>query len=392
MAPKKSTRRRPRAPRKNTPSGPLRLWLAGLFLIGFVLAGLVLLGELRRWYLVPPEPPAATVPAPLAPPTASTPPLEDLQVELDSLLLRSGLSRRQLRWQEGPEAWLAEIAAPAPAPEILAGFVERLRRLPEVEVDPGEEGELRLLWQDRAWGDIHFRPRSRSTAVAPPSVRPRLAIIVDDLGRDLQLVRELLAIDLPLTFAILPGEPQATRSATLAHRGGREVMIHLPMEPQGYPAVNPGRDALFLAAPPEELRRRFRGYLEQVPHAVGGNNHMGSRFTEDAPGMAVVLEEMRAAGLFFVDSRTSGRSVALATAREAGVPAAGRDRFLDNVQDEAAIARELRGLVELAKRRGSAIGICHPYPQTLAALRREAAYLRGQKIELVPVSRLVGRD
>jgi polysaccharide deacetylase 2 family uncharacterized protein YibQ len=84
--------------------------------------------------------------------------------------------------------------------------------------------------------------------------------------------------------------------------------------------------------------------------------------------------------------------VALATAREAGVPAAGRDRFLDNVQDEAAIARELRGLVELAKRRGSAIGICHPYPQTLAALRREAAYLRGQKIELVPVSRLVGRD
>ncbi len=388
MPPKKAPRRKPRTPRKSSSASPLKLWLAGMFLIGFVLAGLVVLGELRHWYLAVPPPPEPTI-APSGEVLAKIPPLEDFQVELDSLLLRSGLGRRQLRWQEEGATWQAEITAAAPAAAILGTFVERLRRLPEVTVTVGEEGDLLLRWQGRDWGEIRFRPRSRPTAIVSPGARPRLAIIVDDLGRDLQTVRDLLAIGLPLTFAILPGEPQAGRSATLVHQSGREVMIHLPMEPQGYPAVNPGRDALFVAASPDELRQRFRSYLEQVPFATGGNNHMGSRFTEDGPAMAVVLEQMRDAGLFFVDSKTSGRSVALATAREAGVPAAQRDRFLDNVQDEAAIAREIRGLVDLAKRRGNAIGICHPYPQTLAALRREAAYLRSQNVEVVPASRLV---
>lgn len=232
--------------------------------------------------------------------------------------------------------------------------------------------------------------------VAPPPVHPpkaagRAAIIMDDLGRDLATARALLAIDLPVTFAILPGEAQAAEVAALAHRGGREVMIHIPMEPQSYPATNPGSDALLLGQSPEEIRRRFQGFVERVPFATGGNNHMGSRFTEYREGMEVVLAAMKEAGLFFVDSRTTGYSVALDEARRTGVPAAGRDLFLDNEQDVVRISRQIRQLAVLAGRRGQAVGICHPYPQTLEALRREAPYLKEQGIEIVPVSHLLER-
>jgi uncharacterized protein len=220
---------------------------------------------------------------------------------------------------------------------------------------------------------------------------PRVAIIMDDLGRDLATARNLLAMDFPVTFAILPGEPQAARVAALAHRGGREVMIHIPMEPRGYPGVNPGGDALFIHFDQAEIRRRFQEYLEKVPYATGGNNHMGSRFTEYREGMAVVLEMMHAENFFFVDSLTTEKSIAMAEAGRLGVPAISRDIFLDNIQDVDQISREIRKLAVMAIRRGQAVAICHPYPETLEALRREVPLLRQQGIEIVPVSQLLPR-
>lgn len=218
--------------------------------------------------------------------------------------------------------------------------------------------------------------------------KPLLAIIMDDLGRDLASARTLLSIDLPVTFAVLPGEPLAARVATLAYREGREVLIHLPMEPRSYPVVDPGDDALLVEQSAEEMRRRFQTYLRQVPHATGANNHMGSRFTENSEGLAIIFAEMKKAGLFFVDSLTSPKSVALAGARQSGLRGVGRDLFLDNVQDTEHIAIEIRRLVALAEKRGQAVGICHPYPQTMEALRREAPFLR-ERVEMVVVSRLL---
>jgi uncharacterized protein len=222
----------------------------------------------------------------------------------------------------------------------------------------------------------------------PASARPLVAIIMDDLGRELGSARTLLGIDLPVTFAILPGEAKAAQVAQLAYQHGREVLIHIPMEPQSYPITDPGDDALLVDQSPEELRRRFHVYLQQVPHASGANNHMGSRFTEHAEGLATVFAEMKQAGLFFVDSRTSSKSVALSGAHRAGLRALGRDVFLDNIQDVERIAAEIRKLVAVAEKRGQAVGICHPYPQTMEALRRETTFLRG-RVEVVPVSRLL---
>jgi polysaccharide deacetylase 2 family uncharacterized protein YibQ len=116
---------------------------------------------------------------------------------------------------------------------------------------------------------------------------------------------------------------------------------------------------------------------------------MGSRFTQYPEGMRAVLEVMKDGGWFFVDSRTSPRSIAYEEARRAGVPAATRDIFLDNNQDVDAIARQLRETVKLARAGRKVIAICHPYPATVRALQQEALFLRQQDVEVVPVSRLL---
>lgn len=247
----------------------------------------------------------------------------------------------------------------------------------------------RLAAAPRPAPPVDVQPRSVRPPAPPPAERGEAVIIMDDLGRDLRSARALLAIDLAVTFSILPNEPRAREVAELARQGGREVMIHLPMEPYDYPQANPGDAALFVALPDEEIRRRVTYYREQVPYAVGGNNHMGSRFTGDRRGMAVVLAELRQAGLFFVDSRTAPESVGLAVAREAGVAAFGRDIFLDNEATVAAVGRELDRLMELAGQRGRAVAICHPYPATLQALRLAVPRFAARGIAVVQASRFL---
>lgn len=239
-----------------------------------------------------------------------------------------------------------------------------------------EDGKTRIL--------VFFVP-----PLAPLPVGPKVAVIMDDLGRGTQTAKVLLSIKQPVTFSILPGETHAREVAQMAHAAHREVLLHLPMEPQGYPADNPGKDALFVRYPDQELVRRFNALLKEVPFAVGTNNHMGSRFTEDRRGMTAVMSVLQQRGMFFVDSMTTGRSVGMAVALEQGVPALKRDVFLDNVADVEKIVAELRHLARTAKKNGQAIGICHPYPATLQALQRELPRLAEQGVTIVPVSRLL---
>lgn len=235
-------------------------------------------------------------------------------------------------------------------------------------------------------------PPPANRGPTPPAAVAKVAeavIIMDDLGRELRPARELLAIELAVTFSVLPNEPHAREVAELARQGGREVMIHLPMEPNNYPRANPGSDALMVALPAEELHRLMRAYRERVPYAVGANNHMGSRFTAERQGLAVVLEELRQAGFFFVDSRTTAASVGLALAQELGVPAFGRDIFLDNQATLAAVTAEVERLIDMARQHGRAVAICHPYPATLQALRRLQGRFAARGVEVVQASRFL---
>jgi len=230
-------------------------------------------------------------------------------------------------------------------------------------------------------------------AVIPKKTKPhhtyKVAIVIDDLGYDNHLAEELLKIDAPLTFSIFPLCPCSKSVAQKAHALGRDVMLHLPMEPHGYPEKNPGIGSLFLNMSDEELLKRLDENIRSVPFIKGVNNHMGSRFTEDKEKMRVVLREIKRRKLFFLDSRTSKDSVVYSMAKEMGVGTAERKIFLDNNQDVDLINSQVYKLAKASMKNGSAIGICHPYPSTIKALKQIIPKLMAKGIEVVPVSQLV---
>jgi uncharacterized protein len=213
-------------------------------------------------------------------------------------------------------------------------------------------------------------------AAKPPAIpasRPKgpgqVAIIIDDMGTNMQELQTLLSIKLPLTFSVIPSLAHAKGVAEAAHGAGAQVMIHMPMEPEGYPQQRMEKIGLLLAMDGPEIVERVNGYFRSVPFAVGANNHMGSRFTQDAEKMELVLKVLKGRGMFFVDSRTSPASVGYETARALGLKCATRQVFLDNVQDEAAIGKQLAQVAAIARKKGAAIAICHPHPSTIRALK-----------------------
>jgi len=220
-----------------------------------------------------------------------------------------------------------------------------------------------------------------------PGELPSLAIVIDDMGYQGKLDEELLHLDLGLTFAFLPHGPHTAEQAESARQLGREVLLHFPMEPDDH-RWDPGPGAITVGMSRARIQEVFAENLALVPKAVGINNHMGSRFTRDSAAMRDFMALVRDSHLFFLDSVTSPASVGYSLAREMGVKAGRRQVFLDNVRDEAMITAQLRQLLTLAEHQGSAIGIGHPYPQTLAALQAARAEIMA-RVRVVAVSRLV---
>jgi polysaccharide deacetylase 2 family uncharacterized protein YibQ len=209
------------------------------------------------------------------------------------------------------------------------------------------------------------------------------------MGSSVRQVESLMEINVPLTFAVIPGLDKSREVAMAARRKSFEVMIHLPMEPRDYPARRLEKNGLLVAESNEEIGRQVSEYLREVPFADGANNHMGSRFTENAEKMEAALRPLREKGFYFVDSMTSARSQGRQAARAMGMRTASRDVFLDNVQDVNAIRNQVRVLARLAAKKGSAIGICHPHRATIEALAAELPLLRQQGITFVSASALV---
>lgn len=216
-----------------------------------------------------------------------------------------------------------------------------------------------------------------------------VAIIVDDMGANLEEVHQLMAIGVPLTFSIIPGMAHGSEVAATAHSYRYEVLAHIPMEPKDYPARHLEQNGLLLAMSDAEIEKRTAADLMRVPYAVGANNHMGSRFTESPGKMRLVLRVLKQNGLFFIDSKTSADSVGETVAAQMGVKTASRNVFIDNKQDVAAIKIQLEELATTARRRGSAIGIGHPHPATIKALAEALPKLQAGGIRFVFASELV---
>lgn len=259
---------------------------------------------------------------------------------------------------------------------------------------------------------------------------PTVAIIVDDWGYgETAASAGVLDLDVPLTLSILPGlresrryallrtdlavpagvDPDAEDPRRLRHELGcpvdlsvgrllpdavpaqrRETMLHLPMQPDDYPRIDPGRDAVMTWTPADEIARIVGEAVNDLPGISGVNNHMGSAATADPVAMTHVMDSLAPHGLYFVDSRTSPRSVAYRTARRHGLTALQNHVFLDEKQpSREKVRRQVERCLELAQTQGSVVAICHPYPQTLDVLREEIPRLEALGVRFVTVSELL---
>ncbi len=227
--------------------------------------------------------------------------------------------------------------------------------------------------------------------VAVPKGMPVIAVVIDDMGLDRANGQQVLTLQAPLTLSFLTYADNLSTWVSKAREGGFEVMAHVPMEPLSK-RENPGPKALTVSLTPAEVDARMGVLLDSWSGYVGINNHMGSKFTADKERMARVIEALKARGLLWLDSKTTGSSVGSALARAAGVPTVDRDVFLDNVQTEAEVRKELANVEQIARQRGSAIAIGHPHKTTITVLRQWLATLPEKGIAVVPLTEVARRQ
>lgn len=229
---------------------------------------------------------------------------------------------------------------------------------------------------------------SQEKPQVPAAELPMVSIIIDDMGYHEEVGDKLLKLPIELTFSFLPHAPFTLAQEETAYLMGRNVLLHLPLQPRDA-KWDPGPGTLLLGDTPERYRELFEKNFNAVPHAIGVNNHMGSLFTEDATDMRRVLALVKEKDVFFVDSFTSAGSVGLELALEMGIPVARRHIFLDNQRSEEQICAQLERLVEVAEVHNLAVGIAHPYPETHQALKN-CGPLYSKRIHFVGISKIIG--
>lgn len=196
---------------------------------------------------------------------------------------------------------------------------------------------------------------------------PKIAIIIDDIGKYENDIEPFIALQIPITFSILPGQPFSLEHSAAIKALGYEQMLHLPLEPEDSGKID-DENILTTGMEDSAISRKLTSFFEKFPHISGVNQHMGSKFSQDRKKMRVLLDEVKKRGLYFIDSRTTEKTVAYELALEMGITAASRDVFLDNSRDVNEILVSLGKLLKRAQTAGKAIGIGHPFPETFSAL------------------------
>jgi len=219
----------------------------------------------------------------------------------------------------------------------------------------------------------------------------QIAVVIDDFGNGMKGTEQMLSLPIKLTVAVMPFLPTTKKDAEEAHKRGHDVIVHLPMEPvRGLKSwLGPG--AITTDLPDEEIRKRVEAAIADVPHAIGMNNHMGSKATADKRVMKVVLQVCKERGLFFLDSRTSYRTVVPAVAKELGVATLRNDVFLDDVYTQSHIMKQIGELKKIISRNETCIAIGHVGPPglyTSSALKNSIPELQS-KATFVTLTRLL---
>ena len=220
--------------------------------------------------------------------------------------------------------------------------------------------------------------------------RPAISLIIDDLGNQRVQGERVLLLPGPVACAFLPHAPFSASQARRAHARNKEVILHLPMQAVANGDSDNQQGVLTLDMTQQQFNETLLRDLEAVPHVSGLNNHMGSLLTRHPGHMAWLMRMISQRGeLFFVDSRTTRNTVAKKLAREYGIPATARSVFLDNQHDRESVRARFRELIEVARQKGTALGIGHPFSATLDVLQEELARLDEAGVRLLPVSQLI---
>lgn len=230
----------------------------------------------------------------------------------------------------------------------------------------------------------------------PPTPTPgpnvangKIVIIIDDSGYKKSDCDHLAAIDAPVTISILPELPHSKEVAECAHRQGKEVMLHMPLEPHVFREQYPEHYFIKTAMSSVQISSRLNEALKSVPHIAGINNHEGSKATEDSRVMYIIFKELAKKNLFFVDSRVTNKSVCKHLAEKLQLPFAGRDIFLDNVNERAAIEKQFDELTAKANERGVAVAIGHARPVSWDVMEDKVKELKAQGYEFITVQQLI---
>ena len=229
-----------------------------------------------------------------------------------------------------------------------------------------------------------------TTAYCEQTNTPTISILIDDLGYKFKEDVRALALPGPIAYAILPHGPHTEKVSAIAHKKGKDILLHLPMQAEVMDKnefLGPG--ALTLNMTREEFVTTLNINIKAVPNLIGINNHMGSLLTRHPGHMQWLMENMRKNGQFYVDSLTSDDSVAARVAKENNVPYLTRDIFLDHKQDRKSIRQQFMQLIRVAKRNGSALAIGHPHNSTIEVLRKELQNLGKYGVKLVSIKSLI---
>jgi polysaccharide deacetylase 2 family uncharacterized protein YibQ len=277
-------------------------------------------------------------------------------------------------------------------PFKYASIDDLLSKLDYTEVEPGRP---RVTLEEKQPAKPPPAPPPQVAAAEQPTwrrnavpfrdlKRPLVAIVIDDVGLDRARSKRAWELQGPLTMAFLPYARDLPEQTRAARARGHELMLHLPMEPNG--RNDPGPGALLLSHRDSELRRRLAAALDSFEGYVGANNHMGSRFTAHRPGMEVTLRHFKARGLLFLDSRTSAQTVGDQIAQEIGLPSVTRHVFLDDEDSLPAVRARLVETERLARAQGFVVAIGHPHESTLQALSEWLPRAAERGVVLAPIS------
>lgn len=302
----------------------------------------------------------------------------------------------RLRRENGSKYFHQSLVLPLKK-EQKKRFLENLERYLDRWLD---RARLRPLpdgnWEVSVWSVPTHTLAFRSTLPRPSrpgrAEKPRMALVIDDMGESLHKAQKLIqTFGDDITLSILPYCHYTHETAELASKRGLEFMLHLPMEPVGYPEVDPGPGSLYVNMDKAEIESVLRDDIRQIPGLVGVNNHMGSRFTSHAPGMRVVFRELKQRDLFFMDSLTIAASKGKEVGRRVGLTVVSRDIFIDNEQEVESILFQLKKAEQYAKQHGKALVIGHPYPETIQALDKWSR-TRDSDVQLCKLSDLIPSD